>query len=153
VGTSSDNTVLVRRVRAGRALDSRTIARRASRILALLDLDGAELSIVLCDDAFIRALNRDYRGLDRPTDVLSFPQDGAGDRRRPAILGDVVISLETASRQARAGRRALLDEATALLVHGVLHLVGCDHERPRDAAKMFSRAARLEKQIKSQKHY
>jgi probable rRNA maturation factor len=153
VKPASTNAVLVRRVRAGRALDSRTVAGRASKILACLGLRGAELSIVLCDDAFIRELNRDYRGLDRSTDVLSFPQDGAADRAVAVILGDVVISLETATRRARAGRRGLLDEATALLVHGVLHLVGHDHERPDDAKKMSACAARLEKAIKSQNRY
>jgi probable rRNA maturation factor len=144
--------VLVKRVRAGRAVGSRTIARRAERILALLDRGGAELSIVLCDDAFIRSLNRDYRGLDEPTDVLSFPQDdGAANDAAPAILGDVVISLETAGRQARARRCTLVDEATALLVHGVLHLVGYDHEAPKEAAEMLEKADRLEKEAKRPK--
>ena len=143
------NTVYVKRVRAGRALSSRTVERRASKILALLDVRGAELSIVLCDDAFIRALNRDYRGLDRSTDVLSFSQgDGVEGGSTSAVLGDVVISLETAARQARARRQGLVDEATALLVHGVLHLVGYDHEGSRGAKVMFARAAFLEKEIK-----
>ena len=146
------NTVYVRRVRAGCAVDSRTIARRASKILALLDLSGSELSIVLCDDAFIRTLNRDYRGLDDPTDVLSFPQDGAvEDGAATTILGDVVISVETAARQSRARRCRLVDEVTALLVHGILHLVGCDHETSKDADEMFARAAQLEKEVKKAK--
>jgi probable rRNA maturation factor len=96
-------------------------------------------------------LNRDYRQLDRATDVLSFSQDCAVDgSSATAVLGDVVISLETAARQARAGRRDLLDEATALLVHGVLHLLGYDHEGVRGAKAMFARAAWLEKEIKSE---
>jgi probable rRNA maturation factor len=144
------NAVYVKRVRAGRALSSRTVSRRASRILALLEVRGAELSIVLCDDAFVSALNRDYRGIDRATDVLSFPQDGAVPRTGTAILGDVVISLETAARQARARRRPLLDEATDLLVHGVLHLVGYDHEAPKDALEMSARAVWLEKAVKGE---
>jgi probable rRNA maturation factor len=146
------NIVYVRRVRAGRAVCSRTIARRASKILALLCLRGAELSIVLCDDAFIRPLNRDYRGIDAPTDVLSFPQDDVFDRETPmAILGDIVISLQTAARQASTRRGGLVDEATALLVHGVLHLVGCDHRTSKNADEMFACAAWLEKEAKRQK--
>jgi probable rRNA maturation factor len=152
VKNAHGNVVYVRRVRAGRAVGSRTIERRASKILALLDLRGAELSIVLCDDAFIRSLNRNYRGIDAPTDVLSFPQDGAVDGEAPtAILGDVVISLQTAVRQARTRRCSLVDETTALLIHGVLHLVGCDHQTSKNADEMFSRAAWLKKETKKPK--
>jgi probable rRNA maturation factor len=145
------NTVLVKRVRAGRAVSSRFVARRASRILDLLDVRNAELSIVLCDDAFIRALNRDYRGFDRATDDLSFPQDGGVPRKGTAsILGDVVISLETAARQARARRRPLSGEAIDLLVHGILHLVGYDHVTQEKAREMSARAGRLKKRLLSE---
>ncbi len=140
------SAILVKRVRAGRAPDSRTIARRADRILGLLDLAGAELSVVLCDDAFIRALNLEYRGLDRPTDVLSFPQDD-GPAVAGRLLGDVVISIETAARQAKARRCPAGDEVVALLVHGVLHLAGWDHETPADAHAMAERADAIEAAI------
>src|SRR5688572_12775303 len=88
--------------------------------------DEAELSVVFCDDAFIQALNREYRGYDRPTDVLSFPQEPtpAGTE----LLGDVVISVETAQRQAREQGHALGHEVAWLLCHGVLHLLGYDDE-------------------------
>jgi probable rRNA maturation factor len=152
VETAHENAIYVRRVHAGRALSSRTVACRASRILALMELRRVELSIVLCDDAFIRALNRDYRGRDRPTDVLSFSlDDGASGVAAAAVLGDVVISIETAARQARVRRRALVDEVTSLLVHGVLHLVGYDHEGLRGAKEMFARAAWLEKELKKRR--
>jgi len=141
----SETTVLVKRIRAGRTPDSRTIARKAAKILALLDLEGAELSVVLCDDMFIRELNRDYRGLDKSTDVLSFTQDGEDETEGPTrMLGDVVISIDTATRQAKERRCSTVDEVTALLVHGVLHLTGFDHENAKDAQAMAERADEIE---------
>ena len=146
------NTVYVKRVRAGGAVDSRTIKRRALKILELLELRSAELSIVLCDDSFIRALNRDYRDLDTPTDVLSFQQDGTvGNDAASTVLGDVVISLETAARVAHERRCGLVDEATALLVHGILHLLGYNHETRRSSDEMLAQAVWLEKAVKKQK--
>jgi len=133
--TSSNLSILIKTKRAGGALDRRTIQRRAAHMLTELDVSDAELSVLLCDDVFIRELNRDYRGKDKPTDVLSFPIDsdsGVGKR----MLGDVVISVETAERQAQKRSRALLDEATTLLVHGILHLLGYSHENDKDEMKM-----------------
>ncbi len=89
-----------------------------------------ELSVLLTDDAGIAPLNRDYRGKDAPTDVLSFPQDGA-------LLGDVVISVETAAHRVDpAAGWTLEDELVFLLVHGVLHLLGHDHHEPGERAVM-----------------
>ncbi len=103
------------------------VRRRAERMLAAIRRPQAELSLLLCDDATIHALNRDYRGKDRPTDVLAFAmQEGEGPALHPDLLGDVVISLETARRQA-AGRCAIVHEVTFLLAHGLLHLLGYDH--------------------------
>ena len=83
-----------------------------------------ELSVVLSSDAYIRGLNCDWRGKDAATDVLSFPQgDGAG-----GLLGDLVISIETAERQAAERRHSLQTEMRVLMVHGLLHLLGYDHE-------------------------
>jgi probable rRNA maturation factor len=117
----------------------------ALRLLRALQEDGAELTVSLVNDAEIHRLNRDYRGKDRPTDVLAFAmREGervAGDE---AVLGDVVISLETASRQAR--RRGVSDagEVRTLLIHGVLHLLGYDHERsPAEARRMKAMERRL----------
>ena len=96
------------------------------------------------DDEEIRRLNRDWRGKDRPTDVLSFPlQEGAfagvGD-----ALGDVVISLPTARRQAGENGFTLVEEVDRLLVHGILHLVGYDHEvSPREARRMQRQERKL----------
>lgn len=134
-----------------------TVRRRAARLLDALGAGDAELAIVLTDDAEIRDLNRAWRGLDEPTDVLSFPQIEPGVAVRPGdALGDVVISLETAARQIVAdgmlprlrgcvGDRewTLADEVTFLLVHGVLHLLGHDHHEPEETARMQAEEARL----------
>jgi len=76
-------------------------------------------------DQIIHELNRQYRHKDRSTDVLSFP---LADERCPTLLGDVVISVDTARRQARQRKRAFADELRVLLIHGILHLLGYDHE-------------------------
>src|SRR5438874_12046164 len=107
--------------------------KRLRQLLAsLLELEGAsprgELSLVFCDDPFIHVLNRDYRGKDAPTDVLSFAQDGQG-----GLLGDVVISVPTAQRQAEARDAALREEAEWLFLHGCLHLLGYDDETDEQA--------------------
>ncbi|EFN59074.1 hypothetical protein CHLNCDRAFT_13914, partial [Chlorella variabilis] len=95
-----------------------------------------ELSLVLCDDAHMRGLNAEWRGVDAPTDVLSFELEDDDDEDAEGgapelpinVLGDVVISLDTAARQAAERGQSLLDESRVLLVHGVLHLLGYDHE-------------------------
>ena len=102
-----------------------------------------QLSVYLCDDRAIRRLNAQYRGVDAPTDVLSFPQSTHG------LLGDVVISLETAARQAGEGdaSEVLRDEVRVLLVHGIVHLLGHDHEHGEKAYEAF---AMLEQRILQQ---
>lgn len=105
---------------------NRSQIRRWSRtILRHLKLKQAELSLAFVTDQTIHELNRQYRRKDRPTDVLSFP---LADERCPTLLGDVVISVDTARRQARQRKRAFADELRALLIHGILHLLGYDHE-------------------------
>lgn len=96
-----------------------------------------QLSIALVSDREMRALNRRWRGKDRPTDVLSFPLE------EPGALGDVVISLDTARRQAREGGWSLSAELRRLLAHGILHCKGYDHERPTDARRMAAAERRL----------
>jgi len=125
-------------------IDRALLRRRARRILTALACEGAELSITLVDDAAIQALNQRHRGRPRPTDVLAFSLlEGAHAERRGALLGDVVIGLETAARQARARRRTLDDEVARLLVHGALHLVGYDHVRRADARVMRAQERRV----------
>jgi probable rRNA maturation factor len=105
--------------------------RFSKLVLKARGIDNWELSILLTDDGTIRQLNRHYRAVDTPTDVLSFSQDpdyatGAGQGKTPA--GDVVISLETCSRNATARMIPEEEELKRLLIHGILHLEGMDHE-------------------------
>lgn len=102
----------------------------------------AELSLVLVDDPAIRELNRRYLGRDKPTNVISFPQedDGLGS----AMLGDVVISIDTATREAELAGQELEWALDRLIIHGLLHLVGYDHEAPgSDGEAMAARHKEL----------
>jgi len=100
--------------------------------------EGAECSVVVVDDATIAVLNHTYRGVSGPTDVLAFPMtEGRFGGLSPDLLGDVVISAETAERQAREAGRDLRDELAHLLVHGILHLVGYDHGTTQERRRMW----------------
>jgi probable rRNA maturation factor len=122
-------------------LDPAALRADADWLLRRLDLEGSELSLVVCDDAFIRPLNRDYRGKDAPTDVLSFAmQEGEAVREDDPVLGDLVISAETAARQAEEQGHGLDAELRVLLVHGLLHLLGYDHEVDEDEAEQMRAA-------------
>ncbi|MEQ1567221.1 MAG: rRNA maturation RNase YbeY [Myxococcota bacterium] len=129
-------------------VDAETLAADARRWLAAVGLPEAEWSIVLCDDAFIRPLNAEWRGKDSATDVLSFPQEEPVAPGRfatpPQVLGDVVVSLDTARRQATELGHSLEIEVRALLIHGLLHLIGHDHEDdPVGAEQMRQEEVRL----------
>ena len=126
-------------------LDPAGLRADAHWLLRRLDLEASELSLVVCDDAFIRPLNRDYRGKDAPTDVLSFAmQEGEAVRDDDPVLGDLVISAETAARQAAEQGHDLDAELRVLLVHGLLHLLGYDHEVDEtEAAEMRTAEAKL----------
>ena len=115
------------------------------KLLALAGLRNSEISVLIVGDRAMRTLNRDYRGKDRTTDVLSFPmRGGAHGRLQPHMLGDIVISLPAAARQARAAGATPGEEIDRLLVHGFLHLLGYDHERGRaEARRMEARERRL----------
>jgi probable rRNA maturation factor len=117
-------------------------------MLEHLELQHVELSIALVDDPTIRELNRDYRRLDRPTDVLAFAMEEGGDAapldQGHRLLGDVIISVPTARRQAKRHKRRLLDELTMLLAHGLLHLLGYDHANTREERVMKSLTSELE---------
>ncbi len=137
-------SVQTRNLKGG--IDPRTIKRRGVKILEALELPDAELSVLLCDDATIQALNKNYRDTDAPTDVLSFAMnEGDTQSPMPHILGDVVISIETARRQAADLSFSLLDEMTSLLIHGILHLVGHTHDTIEKEREMFTRAAELDR--------
>jgi len=119
-----------------KGLPSREISRRARSMLALLQLQDSELSIVLTDDDHIHELNKVYRGKDRPTDVLAFAmREGKFSNLAGELLGDVIVSIPTARRQAEERQVDALAEVTMLLAHGLLHLLGWDHDTPaRDRA-------------------
>jgi probable rRNA maturation factor len=102
---------------------------------------GVEVSILLCDDRFIRALNLQWRGCDATTNVLSFPT--SGDVAAAASLGDIAIAYETTAREAEEEGKNFVDHVIHLLVHGFLHLIGYDHQNEADAAVM----ERLERDI------
>ncbi|MGI8569293.1 MAG: rRNA maturation RNase YbeY [Methylocella sp.] len=95
---------------------------------------NAEISVLFCDDGFIRGLNRKWLGIDKPTNVLSFP--AGGDPASAPLIGDIVIAFETASREASAAGRPLRDHVAHLLVHGFLHLIGHDHAGAAEAETM-----------------
>ena len=104
----------------------------AEALLVAAKCEDCELSLVVCDDGWIRPLNKQWRDKDTATDVLSFPQEDE------VVLGDLVISLETAERQALEREHSLQDEVRVLLVHGLLHLLGYDHATEEEYARMFA---------------
>nr|WP_121011390.1 rRNA maturation RNase YbeY [Hydrogenivirga caldilitoris] len=118
-----------------RKLRKRWLKERAELILDILGVKDSELSILITTDEEIRELNKAYRGKDEPTDVLSFPiGEKVGDR---LILGDVVISLDTANRQALEWGCGLDEEVERLLAHGIIHLLGYDHELGGEEERKF----------------
>ena len=129
------------------------LARLAERVCAGEGLDGdVELSLLFCDDAFIHELNRTYRDNDAPTDVLAFaqapPEHGPADPAAPAVLGDIVISLESVERYCAAARppaaalrAAMRKELRVLFCHGLLHLLGSDHATTKAREEMNAKQA------------
>ncbi|HME92409.1 MAG TPA: rRNA maturation RNase YbeY [Myxococcaceae bacterium] len=138
------NRVALEVKRAGAKSSAQRLRSAARLFLRRLGVRGAELSICLVGDAAIRRLNRTWRRIDRPTDVLSFPAGQMpGAAQGPKLLGDVVISVDTARRRAGMSRRALDAELARYLAHGLLHLLGYDHHTRAQAASM----AKLEESL------
>jgi len=104
-------------------------------------LDGAEVSFLFCDDARVHALNLQFRGKDRPTNVLSFPTPEPLESAR--VLGDIVLAYETIAREANEQQKSLADHSRHMIVHGFLHLLGFDHENEADAAEMEALEVRI----------
>jgi len=128
---------------AGKKLPGRKIKKIALTILELVGEENAELSLALIGNLEIKKLNARYRKKDYATDVLSFPVAGIV-LKEPRLLGDVVVSVEKAAEQAKARGHSSEQELVTLLIHGVVHLIGYDHERSaRDARAM----RRVEKRI------
>jgi probable rRNA maturation factor len=144
-------------------VDARRLKSIARKLLREVDEADSALSISLVDDERIRALNREHRGKDKPTDVLSFPlydpedpsmkpcaevskhqgDNGRDDGAPERLLGDVVISIDTARRQAAEYDAPLENELHRLLIHGILHVLGHDHEEAEERAAMEAEERRL----------
>lgn len=101
---------------------------------------GVELSVLFCDDCYIRELNTKYRSVDAPTDVLSFAQENVAPTSF-RVLGDVVISLETVERYCGGAREAMREEVRLLFCHGLLHLLGYDHRTRAEQERMAAKQA------------
>ncbi len=122
-------------------LDLAGIRRDVRKVLRLLGAGDRQLSLMLVDDDGIRTINRDYLRKDRPTNVIAFSlAEGDFGNINPDVLGDVVVSVEAAGREAKAAGIPVGDALLNLLIHGVLHLSGYDHEGPqgRSRARLMS---------------
>lgn len=129
-------------------VDVESLARDAQQVLDALGSVDWELSLLLCDDAFIQPLNLQWRGKDAATDVLSFPQlvvptPGHPPVDQGTLLGDIVISVDTAARQAAERSHPVATELRVLLVHGICHLLGHTHAGDTDRAAMRTREGAL----------
>jgi probable rRNA maturation factor len=100
---------------------------------AAISSPGGEVAVMLADDATLRRLNRQWRGIDKPTNVLSFPASGSATT---AMLGDIVIAYETLARESRDEGKEIVHHLSHLVVHGFLHLMGYDHQNDSDADTM-----------------
>jgi probable rRNA maturation factor len=118
-------------------------ALRAAGAEAGAEFEDGEVSVLLGDDAAVEALNKTWRGIDAPTNVLSFPSAALGAGAGPRLLGDIVLAWETTAREAQAEGKSLADHAVHLVVHGFLHLLGYDHQSEKQAETM----ERLERDI------
>ena len=150
-------------------IDLNVFKKFAEDLLKAINRENLELSLVFTDDEYIRQLNRDWRGKDKPTDVLSFPQDfpdrafseylitpeaqlmiALRECKNCKLLGDIVISVDTARRQAREYGVPLDEEIKRLIVHGLVHLLGFDHERSKLDEEKFRHVEELLIQLVSE---
>ena len=141
--------VLIDNRQSSYKLSQRKIRKKAQAILNALDNPEAELSVVIVDDSAIEALNQKYLNRSGPTNVIAFPmREGEFSDLSPHLLGDVVISTETAGREAHNSGISMEARFDQLLVHGILHLFGFDHESNQDdAARMEAKAVELIKLV------
>jgi probable rRNA maturation factor len=117
------------------------IRKAATHALAATGQSGSEISILLGDDTSVRALNSQFRHIDKPTNVLSFPApEGPG---KGNALGDIILGYETVEREAAEQNKVFLHHVQHLTIHGVLHLLGFDHERDGEAAEMEALETKL----------
>jgi len=128
--------ILISNNQSQHPVDTSHFQSQIGQVLEKLDETQCELSLLLTDDKEIQTLNKTYRDLDKATDVLSFPQDeDAVNETGDTLLGDVVISVETAARQAEEHHLSFNEELILLAIHGILHLLGYDHEQSLQNAR------------------
>jgi probable rRNA maturation factor len=139
--------IYFRNATRGSGIDSRALKRTAKRILEAAGEPRSTLSLTLVNDREMQKLNRTHRGKDRPTDVLSFPLEPGASGGEERMLGDVVISVETARRQALDYAASIERELERLLIHGVLHVLGHDHEEKAERRRMEAEERRLARTI------
>ena len=129
-------------------IHSRRAATAALKGAGLERPGGFEVSIVLADDRMVRGLNRKFRGIDKSTNVLAFPAEAKGTPDlRPRPMGDVVLAFQTVQAEAKAQSKTLAAHLTHLVVHGVLHLIGHDHENGAEADAMEALEAAILKRL------
>ena len=125
-------------------LSPEPLERAALAVLMQQGYDlAAELSVVIDSDEKLRQLNRDFLGIDAPTDVLSFPSDEFDPDEQADYIGDIIISYPRALTQAQAAGHPVLNEIQLLVVHGVLHLLGHDHAEPEEKSRMWQAQAEV----------
>lgn len=130
------NKILIDKQIFDRQITKKFVKDITETILEILNIEGIEISITLTDNQTIKELNKQWRNKDKPTDVLSFPmEDSIGYKYR--LLGDVVISLPFAKKQAEEIGFSYKEEILRLLIHGILHLLGYDHERSKEDEKIM----------------
>ncbi len=123
------------------------LIRNAARAALDHQLADGDITVVLTDDAQLHELNRDYLGVDAPTDVLSFPASETDPETGARYLGDILISVPRAEAQVKAAGHPLESEVQLLVVHGVLHLLGHDHAEPEEKSKMWKAQDEILKNI------
>ena len=128
------------------SLESDMLERAALAVLEHQSTDG-DLTIVLTDDDQLRELNREYRDIDAATDVLSFPATETDPETARRYLGDILISIPRAAKQAQTAGHALEAEVQLLVVHGTLHLLGHDHAKDEEKARMWKAQAEVLKRL------
>ena len=127
----------------GSGVDSRAFKSTMRVLLKAVDEEDASISVTFVGDAAIRELNKTHRAKDKPTDVLSFPLEPAEMEGPERLLGDIVISIETARRQAADYDAPLQNEIYRLAIHGLLHVLGHDHMEDEERAVMEAEERRL----------
>lgn len=149
MAAGSGQRIWVKNLQRKFKINTPQLKKRSLLILNALGQKEASLSLLFVNDKAIQKLNHQFRNLDETTDVLSFPMHSEKGRPGLHILGDLAISVDTAKRQAEKLGHSLEREMTFLLIHGILHLTGWDHERsPGEAKKMYQKQRELLNRLK-----